>query len=115
MRIFALAVLIVLMIATFADAECAWVLWEWNEPDPVSAKLDGWKPKTALATEEACNMILKLEMKDTHKSTDRIMAQIPPEKKDRPLGEILDPQTMKLFSWLMQRDWRCLPDTVKMP
>ena len=100
--------------AATAYAECAWVLWEWNQPDdnPANAKLNGWTPLTVHRTQEVCETVLNLVMQKRDKDIDRVTGPIPAEKKDRPLKEILTPQALNLSVWLMLKDWRCLPDTV---
>lgn len=90
------SLLVAFSLLTFtasASAACAWVLWEGSGKDPSLplGRADRWQPKHAAPTWELCEMLRDGAEKTTESVIDIVLQRIPPDKKDLPIREVLDP------------------------
>ncbi len=60
----AVGLVILVLSATSASAECAWVLWTLSESGPRWWRQSNWSIHSGHKTEEECNILLRWEQRD---------------------------------------------------
>jgi hypothetical protein len=101
------AVMVVLW-ASLAWGECAWILWsgQWSQSRDFST--GEWEPVRSFTTKEACDVAIPSEMKKGQKFLEQLRQLLGPGKMYRE-GTYMALQQKDSTTSL---DFRCLPDTI---